>query len=304
MIKNIKKIKKIKKKMTELMSLSVLLPLAVALLLFQVTLAMADPVLEAPSEVRLGQPFVIKVKAAGEEPTGATLTWLGREARLLPEKDGSFSALLGTDFKKERPKEGTLTVTIRLADGRKSTVSRRLRIAPYSYPSENIKVEKAKLNPPKELARRIEKEAALGRAALATSTEGRAPKLPLVRPVPGVLTSVYGKSRYFNGEFRGRHGGVDMRAKEGTPVKAAADGTVVLAGSFWFAGNCVYIDHGAGFITFYCHLSRLSVRNGESVKAGEVLGFSGKTGRVTGPHLHFSTIWRGQFFDPAAIMEK
>lgn len=95
-----------------------------------------------------------------------------------------------------------------------------------------------------------------------------------------------------------------MWAREGTPVREAADGVVVLVGSFWFAGNCVYVDHGAGLITFYCHLSRVSVRKDDEVKTGAELGLSGKTGRVTGPHLHFSTIWRGQFFDPISIMEK
>ena len=143
----------------------------------------------------------------------------------------------------------------------------------------------------------------MGRDAIQTNTLGSSPLLPLLQPVPGRYTSVYGKSRYFNGEFRGRHGGVDIKASMGTPVKAAASGKVVLAGNFWFAGNCIYIDHGAGLISFYGHMSKISKIKGENVQRGDVIGLSGKSGRVTGPHLHFSVAWRGEFFDPAPIMK-
>ena len=85
-------------------------------------------------------------------------------------------------------------------------------------------------------------------------------------------------------------------------VRAAADGVVTLAGDFYFAGRCVYVSHGAGFTTFYCHLSEISVKAGDEVKAGQTLGLSGKSGRVTGPHLHFSTAWRGIFFDPEPLL--
>ena len=171
------------------------------------------------------EPEILKAKEAA-------VSWLERETRLLPETAGSFSALLGTDFKNEKPKEGILAVTITMADGGNRCVSRKIRIAPHSYPAENIKVERTRLKPSKELAERIERTTRLGRAALLSNTPGHAPKLPPVRTVPGMLTSVYGKSRYFHGEFRGRHGGVDMWARDGAPVRAAADGVVVLVGSF------------------------------------------------------------------------
>ena len=106
-----------------------------------------------------------------------------------------------------------------------------------------------------------------------------------------------------NGEFKGRHGGLDMRAKPGTPVKAAANGMVVLTGDFWFAGKCVYIDHGAGIVSFYGHMSKIMAAKGHKVKAGDIIGLSGQTGRVTGPHLHFGLAWRGEFFDPSSLME-
>ena len=226
---------------------------------------------------------------------------------LAPEDTGSgqrFSVLTGTDLKNAKPGASPLFVTF-TAGSKREKIEHSIKLSARKYPVEKLSVAPSKVTPPKELSERIAREARLGRAAMQSDSAGQAPKLPLVRPVPGSYSSVYGKSRYFNGEFRGRHGGVDMRAKEGTPVKAAADGTVVLAGNnFWFAGNCVYIDHGAGFVTFYGHMSKINVKKGDMVKAGDILGLSGKTGRVTGPHLHFSTAWRGEFFDPAELMEK
>ncbi len=268
--------------------------------------AQAAVTLEAPAEAKIGQPFVVNLRVVDEKLSDVKILWQKKEARLAPDDSGSYCALIGTDFKNAKAGAAPLAVSFRsdAKEGRTERIDHTIKLTSYKYPSENISVEPSKVNPPKELAERIAREAKLGRAALQSQSGGRAPALPLVRPVPGLFTSVYGKSRYFNGQFRGRHGGVDMRAKEGTPVKAAADGAVTLAANFWFAGNCVYLDHGAGFVTFYCHMSQLKVKTGDRIKAGDAIGLSGQTGRVTGPHLHFSTIWQGEFFDPAAIMEK
>lgn len=271
---------------------------------FAVCPAFAQAALDAPDAVNIGKPFTAVFTAPEEGASEVRLVWQGKTAKLAMPDGAAAKALLGTDFKDSKPGAYTLSVLYRGADGAEKKVSRAIRVMPFKYPSENITVAPSKVQPPKELAARIAREAKLGRAAMQSDTPGSAPALPLVRPVPGIYTSVYGKSRYFNGQFRGRHGGVDMRAKEGTPVSAAADGTVAEAGNFYFAGNCLYIDHGAGFVTFYCHMSKLNVKKGAHVKAGETIGLSGKTGRVTGPHLHFSTAWRGKFFDPAPLLEK
>lgn len=266
----------------------------------------ADVTLGAPALAEIGQPFVVTVEVAGEEISDLRLSWQGHESLLSPEEaEGGqrYSVLAGTDLKNARPGPNPLTVSFS-AGGKREKIEHLIKLSPRKYPVEKLTVAPSKVTPPKELSERIAREAKLGRAAMQSNSAGGAPKLPLVRPVPGGFSSVYGKSRYFNGEFRGRHGGVDMRAKEGTPVKAAADGIVVLAGNnFWFAGNCVYLDHGAGLVTFYGHMSKVNVKKGDRIKAGDILGLSGRTGRVTGPHLHFSAAWRGEFFDPAGLME-
>lgn len=266
----------------------------------------ADVTLGAPALAEIGQPFVVTVEVAGEEISDLRLSWQGHESLLSPEEaEGGqrYSVLAGTDLKNARPGPNPLTVSFS-AGGKREKIEHLIKLSPRKYPVEKLTVAPSKATPPKELSERIAREAKLGRAAMQSNSAGGAPKLPLVRPVPGGFSSVYGKSRYFNGEFRGRHGGVDMRAKEGTPVKAAADGIVVLTGNnFWFAGNCVYLDHGAGLVTFYGHMSKVNVKKGDRIKAGDILGLSGRTGRVTGPHLHFSAAWRGEFFDPAGLME-
>ena len=266
----------------------------------------ADVTLGAPALAEIGQPFVVTVEVTGEEISDLRLSWQGHESLLSPEEaEGGqrYSVLTGTDLKNAKPGQNPLTVSFS-AGGKREKIEHLIKLSPRKYPVEKLTVAPSKVTPPKELSERIAREAKLGRAAMQSNSAGGAPKLPLVRPVPGGFSSVYGKSRYFNGEFRGRHGGVAMRAKEGTPVKAAADGIVVLAGNnFWFAGNCVYLDHGAGLVTFYGHMSKVNVKKGDRIKAGDILGLSGRTGRVTGPHLHFSAAWRGEFFDPAGLME-
>lgn len=122
-------------------------------------------------------------------------------------------------------------------------------------------------------------------------------------PLTGRLSSPFGLKRFFNGKPRRPHGGIDIAAPEGTPILAPADGVVIETGNYFFNGNSVFMEHGLGLQTFYAHMSRIDVKPGERISQGQVIGAVGQTGRVTGPHLHWSVGLNATWVNPLLVLE-
>jgi murein DD-endopeptidase MepM/ murein hydrolase activator NlpD len=203
-----------------------------------------------------------------------------------PVSEGVYEAVLGVPFNhKPGPTEVKITV------GSDESLSLPLAVVAGDYRSEELKVDPRRVNPsnPKDLVR-IKKDSAEIGQVYARVTQKKYWKGPFRFPIKSVVTSPFGTKRVFNGEMKSFHTGLDLRAKVGTPIRAAAGGVVVLAHSLFFTGNTVLIDHGYGVLTLYAHMSRIRVKKGQLVKPGQFLGLSGKTGRVSGPHLHWQAI--------------
>jgi len=123
-----------------------------------------------------------------------------------------------------------------------------------------------------------------------------------IQPVAGPYSSPFGLKRFFNGEARAPHAGLDIAAPEGRPVQAPADGVVAQTGDYFFNGRTVLIDHGNGLVSMLCHLSEIRVQKGQQLKQGEVIGTVGKTGRATGPHLHWTVSLNDARIDPLLLL--
>lgn len=177
-------------------------------------------------------------------------------------------------------------------------------VKPKTYRSQHIRLkDKAMVSPDPQTLVRIREEINIQRAGYEIFSEAVPSNLLFDAPVPGRLSSPFGLRRYFNGEPRNPHSGLDIAAPTGTPVKAPADGRVLLIGNFYFNGQTLFIDHGQGVISMFCHLSEIAYLPGDPVKRGQVVGKVGSTGRSTGPHLHWNVSLNNARVDPALFLK-
>lgn len=167
------------------------------------------------------------------------------------------------------------------------------------YPTQHITVtDKRKVNPYAEDMARINAETAKINQVLRTWQDVEQVPLNFAWPIKGRVSGLFGRRRVFNGEPRKPHSGMDIAAETGTPIHAPAAGVVRGTGDYFFNGNTVFIDHGQGLVTMFCHLDEIAVNDGQSIQQGEVIGTVGATGRVTGPHLHLGVSLNDQRVEP------
>ena len=253
-----------------------------------------------PAAVAVGSPELIHVEA----PAGAVLAgeWLGHPLAFFRARDGhGWFALAGVDVA-ANPGSSTLRITAKLPDGATRDLSRTIEIRPGHYRTGVLRVPPRFVEPPLSALPAIKAEIALKKAVFSASAPEPLWTGDFRAPVHAAPTDSFGTRRTFNGTLASIHKGMDFRAHTGTPVRASNDGVVVLARKLYYEGNCVAIDHGLGLYTIAMHLSRIDVREGEHVRKGQLLGLSGATGRVTGPHLHWAVRWEDTYLDPARLL--
>jgi murein DD-endopeptidase MepM/ murein hydrolase activator NlpD len=199
---------------------------------------------------------------------------------------------------------GSVVLTIHgtTASGASATARVSLVVERYRYETRRLTVDPKMVNPPESELARIKQETQAMAAAFAILTPERLWRSAFDAPVPGAPNSSFGRLTITNGKPAGRHQGADFRAATGTPVRAPNVGRVVLAQNLYFAGNTVILDHGLGVFSLLAHLSRLDVQPGALVARGDVVGQSGATGRVTGPHLHWAVRFGEMTVDPLSLM--
>ncbi|HEC12018.1 MAG TPA: M23 family metallopeptidase [Acidiferrobacteraceae bacterium] len=171
------------------------------------------------------------------------------------------------------------------------------------YRTQRLRIKNKRfVDPSTEDLKRIWKEKALIQSYFRHYIKQDHPIQAFVRPTPGRRSSSFGLRRIFNGKARKPHSGMDIAAAAGTPVQAPATGTVIAVGDYFFNGRSVFIDHGQGLISMFCHLRKVSVQPGQTIQRRDRLGEVGATGRVTGPHLHWSVSLNDARVDPALFL--
>lgn len=179
-----------------------------------------------------------------------------------------------------------------------------LLIKPYNYKSEKLNVPKGKIDLSKKDLARVIREKEIKRKMYEKSADTYLFNSEFEVPLNSYITSHYGNIRLFNNKKRSQHLGNDFRAAVGVPIPAANRGRVVYTGNLFFSGNLVVIDHGLDIFTLYGHLSKIKVNLGDMVNRGDIVGLAGKTGRVSGPHLHWGVRMGGKSVDGFSLVRE
>lgn len=256
------------------------------------------PAAPVPQEERVVFPASVPQGALvfGKVPPGSQVRY--RERLLRATGYGTVAFGVGRD------ETGPLKVDVTLPSGRMEPVS--IAVTPRDWPVEHVNgVPPKTVNPPPEIAARIQREQALVTAARERDDERTDFALPFQWPVQGRISGRFGNARVYNGQPGAGHSGMDIAAPDGTPVKAPAGGVVTFASpDLYLTGGTVLLDHGHGVSSNFLHLSRIDVKVGDRIEPGQVIGAVGATGRATGPHLHWGMNWFDTRIDPLLVLER
>jgi murein DD-endopeptidase MepM/ murein hydrolase activator NlpD len=255
-----------------------------------------------PPVPRQGSLVLIGVEARGIDSVAAVRGELAGEPLHFELINGWFRAVGGVPL--AAGARVTARIVIERAGGARDTLTRRLPVGPRRTRSERLRTDPRFLQPPESLLARIEIERALVRELKRRAHDTpRRWRPPFVRPRSGPVTSGFGTARIFNGRLRSRHLGVDFDGAVGDSVLATNRGVVAYAGELYYSGTTVFIDHGAGLLSGYLHLSSVLVAAGDAVAPGQLIGRVGASGRVTGPHLHWLASYGDVNVDPVDLLD-
>jgi murein DD-endopeptidase MepM/ murein hydrolase activator NlpD len=261
--------------------------------------AAASTDIPLPRDTRVPGGLAVLDLGSGEASPGAV--YFGQYRAPVVRTSQGWKALVGLPLATEPGRR-----TVKLVTPAPDDADREIAfdVAAKVYATQKLTVEPRKADPLPEDLKRIDAEDERTERALSTYSEELTPTWAWAAPVPGPQSDSYGKRRVFNGLPRKPHSGMDIAAPTGTPIRSPAAGRIVESGDFFFNGNTVFVDHGQGVLTLYCHLSRIDVKPGDLVQEGDVLGLVGATGRVTGAHLHWGVSVNRAMIDPALLLAK
>jgi murein DD-endopeptidase MepM/ murein hydrolase activator NlpD len=256
-------------------------------------------VVETARSIQPGEVVVLTVTSTAPV-TALRVRAFDRAIEAFRVDDRVWRALIGIDLD-VKPGPHVVTIDAGTPEGAASA-SHTLNVRTKAFPTRQLRVAEQFVNPPPTVLKRIESEAARLNRIWSASAPARLWDVPFVAPVPQAANSAFGSRSVFNGQPRSPHGGADFPSPARTPVKAPSAGRVVLAGDLYYTGNTVVIDHGLGLVSLFAHLSRIDVKEEEMVATGAVVGLVGATGRVTGPHLHWTVRAGGARVDPLSLL--
>ncbi len=218
-----------------------------------------------------------------------------------PFDDEKFYALIPISYD-EKPSEKKVNIFYK-ENGKQKSKELLFNIDDGNYAKEVLSVDSSKVTLNREDQERASKEYAEAMEIYGRVSDKSYISSGFVSPMDSKITSDFGKARVYNNTLKGYHGGTDFRAAIGTPFVASNDGKVVLAKDRFYSGGSVIIDHGHGVYSCYFHMSKFDVKESQDVKKGEIVGLSGDSGRVSGPHLHFGIRVGGEQVDPLHFIE-